>query len=98
MADDLTSALDQIRAELRTFGANSADTSRLLKAIEAVLKLADSAKVKGTTVCGCQDCTTARGNGFTGIHRLQPYMWDLDPAKVREAITRELTKGEPDHA
>ena len=66
------------------------DSPRLVFAVEAVLKLAAGAKVTGTTVCDCEDCITARRNGFTGVHRPQPYRWDLDPAKVREAITAAL--------
>ena len=38
-ADRLAPALDEIRAELRTSGANYIDTGRLLAAVEAVLKL-----------------------------------------------------------
>ena len=39
MSDDLTSALDRIRAELRTFGASDADTALLLAAVDKVLEL-----------------------------------------------------------
>lgn len=101
--DPLTAALEEIKgrhaARVKNapgFGFDPVDASRLLAAIDAVLELAGGAGVKGTTMCDCRDCTTARGNGFTGIHRPRPYMWDLDPARVREAITRNLTgKGEP---
>ena len=104
MSDDLTSALDQIRERGYRNGVTGAallarlsdsaavDIPLLLAAVDKVLELTDSAKVTDTTICSCLDCTAARQNGFTSIHRLQPYMWNLDPAKVREAIARELGK------
>jgi hypothetical protein len=66
------------------------DSPRLVAALDAVLKQVASAKATGTMTCDCPDCITARQNGFTGVHRPQPYRWDLSPAKVREAITAAL--------
>ena len=68
--------------------------ARAVDAVEAVLELANGAEVTGKTGCRCPDCNTARQLRLGGTHGLQACMWDLDPAKVREAITRELTKGE----
>ena len=106
--DSLAATLDKIRerAEELTIGEDQEDhcgagtpctghdAIRLITAVNAVLKLAGSAKATGTTVCGCLDCNAARQNGLPGSHRPQPYMWNLSPARVREAITAELTKGE----
>ena len=99
MTDDLTATLDQIRERARVagedqqdgvalwigaLGASQEDVPLLLKAIEAVLKLADEAQ-------GVRDYSGYETNG-----RLVG--WNLNPAKVREAITAELAKGESSHA
>jgi hypothetical protein len=57
--------------------ATSAGRS-LLAAVEAVLKLADEAHVM-------------LADREYWHEPSEPVAWDLDPAKVREAITRELT-------
>jgi len=85
---------DGVALWIGALGASQEDVPSLVAAVERVLKLADEAKATGTTVCDCLKCSAARQNGFTGIHRLQPYMWNLDPAKVRGAIAAELAKGE----
>lgn len=64
---------------------------RAVDALKAVLELADGAEVTGWTGCTCPDCTTARKLRLGGTHGLQACMWDLDPAKLREAITSALT-------
>ena len=62
------------------------DVPRLVAALEAVLKLADGATIL-LSACGVS------GRCSCGEH---PVAWDLDPAKVCAAITREITgKGEP---
>jgi hypothetical protein len=107
--DDLTAALEQIRARsaaalefphsgfaedsIQACTLSAQDVPTLLAAVEAVLALADSANAKGTTLCDCPACITGRNNGFTGIHRPRSYMWDLDPAKIREAISSRLATG-----
>ena len=53
------------------------DVPRLLAAVEAVLELTDSALV-------LQEVR------FPGIPEQQPFAWDLDPSKIREAITAAL--------
>lgn len=71
--------------------------SRAVDALEAVLELADGAEVTGKTGCACPDCTIARRLRLGGTHGLQACMWNLDPAKVREAITTALTGEEAGH-
>ena len=56
MPDDLTATLDRIRAELRTFGANSADTALLLAAVDKVLELHQP--VDRGTGAKCKGCAT----------------------------------------
>ena len=66
--DDVKTALAQLARE---------DCPSLLKAVEAVLELTDSAHV-------LQEVR------FPGIPEQQPFAWDLDPSKIREAITAAL--------
>ena len=109
---DLTAELDRIHQRYRTSfttlpgysstlrattwtHVNSADdVPLLLAALRAVLELAGEA----IPALGAIRCTCA-GNGSDDTCRCpeSPVAWTLDPSKVREAITREITgKGESD--
>ena len=84
MPDPLATSLSGYRERLArpwadaTFGTVcTEDAPRLLAAVEAVLELTDSAHV-------LQEVR------FPGIPEQQPFAWDLDPSKIREAITAAL--------
>ena len=96
MADDLTAILAAIRDRAGVFAkfgpprpalgfgsevynaaiASAEDASSLVAAVEAVLKAADSAR--------------ARQQVYLPGSVTQPISWDLDPAKIREAIRAAL--------
>ena len=69
-------------------GKSADDVPRLVAALEAVLKLTDSATVL-LSACGVS------GRCSCGEH---PVAWDLDPAKIRAAITNELNGERGGHA
>jgi hypothetical protein len=64
-----------------------------LAALEAVLKVADEAEPVDIAVCTCRDCEASGEPGYEDYepHPGRAFSWDLDPARIREAITRELS-------
>lgn len=68
------------------------DALRMADGCEALLKLANSAKVwqRATLYCNCAGCNVSRRQGRGALHDPPAMAWTLDPAKVREAITRAL--------
>lgn len=84
---DLTAILEQIR-EQREWTA----LFRLVKALEAVLELAAGSQVMAAD---WGRCTHACERGPCDCGGGLPLAWDLDPAKVREAIARALAAVTP---
>ena len=100
-ADDTTQLLDEITAaaaseivhpdaECDGRDCTPHGALRMAAALRAVLELAAGTHAVLTADCTCSACEEARENGFTGIHRQRDVGWNLDPAKVREAITTRL--------
>jgi hypothetical protein len=70
--------------------SSAEDVPSLVKALEAALRLIGNAKpiVSGYPA----DCANACADGPCNCSgKTRPLAWDLDPAALREAITRELT-------
>lgn len=105
MADDdrLTAELEYLTAVATTaqshpeafdFAVLMPRFGRALAALDAVLELADGASAD--LRFSPADCTNACSDGPCNCSgETRAAAWDLDPAKVREAITREVT-GEGD--
>jgi len=84
MADELAAELEKIKVQ-RTWTA----IFRLVKALEAVLELADGSQVMAAD---WSSCTHACKHGPCDCGGGRPLAWSLDPAKVREAITAALAE------
>jgi hypothetical protein len=85
MSDDqLAAALDDIRVRVFTGSFPDDDSPRLLRAVDAVLKLADELEATPyPDATAIQDCEVIRTDLARGLGRI-----------FRAAITAALTKGE----
>jgi hypothetical protein len=80
------------KAQIQRARASASDVPLLLAAVEAVLKLADEAiPALGLTPADCTDACDSGACDCSGTARV--VAWNLDPAKVREAITAALREG-----
>ena len=98
MADDLTSALDQIRAELRTFGATYAGESRLLAAVDEVLELAADWERRGDEADDRAEAASERADSASLMLSGRGQALHDCSFALREAITTALTGEKADHA
>jgi hypothetical protein len=91
---DPAAHLDRIASELRTFGASDEDTRRLLKAVEAVLKLAADWSDEAVRLDAVVERSISGGERATRSKAAaQAHKGCADA--LYEAITRELAGTEP---